>query len=305
MYVRSFVAFIYLILNASVCNAQEDYSWWNTIHDWDGITPWNLYMKISPSYFGPNALPVPELRDGSIDTLIRFETAVGVHFSEGDHTYDSRLRLSIPVVKGKVVLESSVVPLEFYQMDSVTRDLRAARDRDGKGRAGGDIIFTTRVVLMRGQGIKPDISFEASFRTASGTQLGAARYTDAPGYWFSLSTGRDFKTAGRFIIRPYVTAGFYAFQTYDLRRLQDDCLLWGSGVDLKGDLWCWSVQLTGYVGHNDNGDRPALFRSYLRRQIGSWSVQMRYQEGLHDFGYRSFHIGIIKSWKFSKIKKEG
>ncbi|MFM7216520.1 MAG: hypothetical protein ACKO1U_00725 [Bacteroidota bacterium] len=277
--------------------AQEDFTWWNDIHAWDGVTPWVSYMTVSPSYFGPNALPVPELRNGLIDSIGRAEADAGAFWSSGDETYDSRLRLSIPVARGKVTLESYVVPVEFYSMDTITRDVRAARDRDGKGRAGGDIHFSTQVAILKDRARWPDLEFEAAFRTASGTRLGAARYTDAPGYHFSVSGGRDLKQLkGGMTLRLYGCAGFYAFQTYDPRQLQNDCFLWGAGIDIRNRHWCLSNQLTGYAGHQSNGDRPMVFRSNLQLMGGKSDAIIRFQWGLQDFAYTSLHIGWIRNF---------
>jgi hypothetical protein len=297
--------FSILLVAVTTVHAQTDYSWWNEIHDWDGVTPWHLYMTVSPAFFGPNALPVPELRNGAVDTCIRFEAAAGVRTSKGDDTYDSRLRLSVPVVKGRVSMECSVVPVEFYRMDTVTRDLRAARDRDGKGRAGGDFHFFTLVTVVKDHTGLPDISFEAAFRTASGTQLGAARYTDAPGYHFALSVGRTYRLSDTWSLRPYGSFGFYAFQTYDARRLQDDCLLWGVGSDLAKGRWSWFNQLTGYRGYNHNGDSPVVYRSGIRYSAGDYQFVARFEEGLHDFAYTSFSFGLVRSWQTPLKQKRG
>jgi len=43
--------------------AQNDFQWWNDLHDWQPGDPgWRNMMKITPGYLGPNALPVPEVK---------------------------------------------------------------------------------------------------------------------------------------------------------------------------------------------------------------------------------------------------
>jgi hypothetical protein len=291
-----FVLFVFCCVN--VCRAQDDFSWWNQIHGWDGVTPWNRYLTVSAKYLGPNALPVPEIRDARIDSFPFIELLAGGHFSLGDRTLDGNLRLGVPVAAGKVSVEVQVVPCEYYVTDTVTRDLRASRERDGKGFAFGDIRFATLIQILRAHDCLPDIELEMAFRTASGKSLLAARYTDAPGYHMDLSFGRDFRPEAGFILRAYGLVGYYGYQTFDPQHLQNDCFLYGIGACISNADWSWSHQFAGYSGYLENGDRPRLYRSELRRKGTVADGLLQVQIGLHDFGYRSVHAGVC--WKFWK-----
>lgn len=293
----AFCSFLLTALSCFHCFAQEDFSWWNRIHDWDGVTPWNRYMTLSAGYLGPNALPVPEVRDGRVDTLFRFDLLAGGHFSPGDRTVDGYVRLAAPFSDGKVSFEIAAVPIEYYVTDTATRDERASRERDGRGLAAGDIHLTTLIQLIRDHPSIPDILLETSFRIPSGKTLLGARYTDAPGYHMDLSFGRLLSPQCRFKVRAYALAGYYAYQTFDPQHLQDDCFLYGIGVRIATPGWAWSNQLTGYSGYMDNGDRPRLYRSELRRIGAAFDGLLQIQVGLHDFEYRSVHAGL--SWKIS------
>lgn len=286
---------VLLLLFTHAVSAQDDYTWWNEKHDWDGFTPWNQYLTVSPKYFGPNALPVPQVRTGLLDSTLQFEAAAGGHFSKGDDTWDSFLRLYLPIANGKVALEARVVPLEYYAMDTVTRDLRAARDYDGKGHAGGDIYFSTLVQLLRNRRGLPDVSFEFAIRTASGTQLGAARFTDAPGYYLALGFGKKYvlNNERSVSIRPFATGGFYVYQTFDVEHLQNDCIYYGAGVSFMARTLEWSNQLAGYAGYIGNGDHPMVWRSVLTLHSAHIDWNLRYQQGLHDFEYNSVHFGAV------------
>lgn len=298
---RSPFQFILLALCfVNVCRAQDDFGWWNQIHGWDGVTPWNRYLTLSAKYLGPNALPVPEIRDARVDSFPYIELLAGGHFSRGDRTIDGNLRLGVPVAAGKASLEIQVVPCEYYVTDTITRDLRASRERDGKGFAFGDIRFATLIQLLRGQDRLPDIEMEVAFRTASGKSLSAARYTDAPGYHMDLSFGRDFRPFTGLILRAYGLIGYYGYQTFDPQHLQNDCFLYGAGACISKSYWSWSHQFAGYTGYMDNGDRPVLYRSELRRNGVAADGLLQFQIGLHDFGYRSVHAGV--SWKFTKAE---
>ncbi len=292
---KGLVSFLFFVGMSFSVFAQEDYTWWNTIHHWDGVTPWNQYLTVSPAFFGPNALPVPDIRSGVPDSLYRFEIMTGVHASPGDHTVDGSLTVVAPFCDGKITLEAFVVPLEFYCMDTLTRDVRAVRDQDGRGRAGGDIYFSTNIALLKDHPVYPDIALEIALRTASGTQLGAARYTDAPGYYMDLSFGKSYSINEAYKLRGYVMSGFYSYQTYDLQQLQNDCFLYGAGVDVSSTHFRWSNQLGGYVGYRHDGDAPLVFRSLFRFECKLIDWLLDFQVGGHDYAYRSVHAGL--SWK--------
>src|SRR5436190_22699211 len=127
--------FIFFFL-VRFANAQEDFAWWNEKHHWDGITPWNQYMTISAAYMGPNALPVPEIEDGMIDSMAQLNISYDYHKSKGDKTQDVFLKGILPLFDSRVSVELSVVPLEWYEMDTITRDERAVRTESGEGSAG-------------------------------------------------------------------------------------------------------------------------------------------------------------------------
>ena len=80
-------------------------------------------------------------------------------------------------------------------------------------------------------------------RTASGTRHRDARYTDAPGYWFSVWRVRK-KPAENLItaIRPGRAAtGFYSYQTHDV--LQPQTIVFSMAQDLGSyDRLLLSVQ---------------------------------------------------------------
>jgi hypothetical protein len=69
--------------------AEEDYSWWNEVHGWvPGMPGWRNWMHTIPGYFGPNALPVPDVKKGIVPEGSALEFVVDFHFQNGDPTRD-------------------------------------------------------------------------------------------------------------------------------------------------------------------------------------------------------------------------
>lgn len=273
-----------------VCS-QEDFSWWDQIHQWDGVTPWYNYLKFSPQYLGPNALPIPDLQNGRVAGKASFEVAADAHFSEGDKTQNAFMKLYYPVVHERIALEGYVVPVEHYKMDTITRDQRAARDRDGEGTAGGDIYFGTIVQLVKDKKF-PDLSLRISLRTASGTNVSAARYTDAPGYFFDLSFGKEYPSKKNSLnkIRWYGMLGFYSWQTNSGDHRQDDAVLYGAGFDFTFSKIIISPSLAGYYGYINNDDRPVVARLHLIKESENFSYGCLLQKGWNDYPYNSVRL---------------
>ncbi|TAH40126.1 MAG: hypothetical protein EYC69_12015 [Bacteroidetes bacterium] len=290
--VAVFISFLFISTHGF---AQEDFSWWTSIHQWDGHTPWNQYMTMSTSFLGPNALPVPELKNGKLSEELEVELAAGAHFSKGDKTQDFFSRLYIPLCNGKVALESYVVPLEFFSTDTLTRDTRAARTKSAQGHAGGDIYFSTHVQLLQDKESWPDIALELAFRTASGTRLRDARYTDGSGYFMDLSFGKSIALAEErdIELRLFAMAGFYSYQTYDLLHLQNDAFLGGLGLNLISKQFLFSQSLSGYRGYLDIGDRPMVYKASLQWKRRKLDGKVWYQWGINDFPYQSIRVGLL------------
>ncbi len=280
------------ILYSPILKAQEDFLWWTQIHNWDGHTPWNQYMTISTSFMGPNSLPVPEVGKGNIDSSAELEISGSYHFSKGDKTKDFFTRGFLPLYDNKVSVTVDVIPYEWFETDTITRDIRAARTRSGKGGAGGDIYFYTDFQLLRDRLGWPDLLFQGCFRLASGTNLRNARYSDGPGYFFNVSSGKNIQI-DKCILRLYAMAGFYAYQTFDLDHLQNDCFLYGGGMDLVLNKWIFSQSLAGYSGYLKIGDQPVVYRAGIRFKQYRFDWKLTYQWGIHDYDFQRFRLGVI------------
>lgn len=283
-----FCLFVFHPLHAQV----EDFGWWATIHHWDGHTPWNQYMTMSASFMGPNALPVPEVTKGRIDSSAELEGAGDYHYSQGDKTVDFYTRGYLPLYDNRMAVSVDVIPYEWFETDTATRDQRAARTKNGKGGAGGDIYFYTDFQLLRNHLHLPDILAQVAFRTASGTNLHNARYTDGPGYFFDISAGKNYAIK-KHTLRLYLMGGFYVYQTYDLQHLQNDCILYGGGVDITFARLILSQSLAGYSGYLDIGDKPLVYRASMRIKNPHFDWKVSYQWGLNDYAFQRFRLSLI------------
>jgi hypothetical protein len=185
-----FYSFLFLF-NAIAQSPDEDYSWWNELHDWqEGDPGWRNWIIMSPGYLGPNALPVPEVKRGFINSKTEIEITASSHFLKGDPTQDISGRLFIPFAKSKIAVEMYGVIIEHFAFSEEIRNERYSRIEDGKGYAIGDFYFSTLIQLSKDRKF-PNTMLRLATKTASGNQLEGARYTDSPGYFFDLSFSKE------------------------------------------------------------------------------------------------------------------
>jgi hypothetical protein len=268
-------------------------------------------MRYAPAFFGPNALPVPEIPDAEITGNSYAEGRLVQHNIAGDLTTNLFLKAVFPL-GNSAQFELSGVPLEYYQMDSATRDLRRGRNPERSGWAIGDLIFGTRAQLFNQRGGLPGVSIGFYARTASGGKLDDARFTDAPGYWFDLTAGEEVGPVigRRTWIRWKATLGFYSWQTAADDYRQNDAVLAGGsfGIGEPSKYWM-DISLSGYFGYMGNGDQPIVLRLQYQSQSSKfqkglgWSIQ----QGIQNYPFTSiamhYRIPFIR-WSVPKWYNE-
>jgi len=274
-----------------------DYGWWNELHDWKPGDPgWRNWMKISPGYLGPNALPVPPVKKGLITGSPEISITTSGHFLKGDPTQDISLKTFIPFANNKIAVEIYGVAIEHFAFSEEIRNERISRDKDGKGMAVGDLYFCTHIQILKERRF-PNTLFRFGAKTASGSQLAAARYTDSPGYFFDLSFSKSWgKNAGG-IFRPFWGLGFYSWQTNDELRLQNDALMYQLGTDFSKREWSFSAALSGYSGYKNERDRPVQLNFDIRKDYAKKAIKVQYINGLRTWQHNTARITFI--WKFN------
>lgn len=272
--------------------AQVDLEYWNNLVGYDGFSPWERYMIMSPGFMGPNALPVPPFHKGLIKQEYQWESSFDYYFAKGDQTFDYFTRFYVPLGDGRVAVESYYVPAEYFIMSPEVRDMRRARTTSGRGWAAGDIYLSTLIQVTKDHPKLPDIVLNLSMRTASGVRLKDARFTDTPGYYFDVSASKTYKR-GLWTIRPHALGGFYVWQTYDPKYRQNDAIQFGGGVDLIRKGFSIKQSVGGYWGYVGNGDFPIVYSAEFEQSLKKIKLLFRYQYGIRDFPFTGLRIGCV------------
>ena len=298
-----------VVVHFSPLKAQDDFSWWNDVNNWDGNTHWSNYIIFSPYYMGPNALPVPEGQKGLIRARGEFRTDAIQHFSRGDRTFNLEMHFYWPLLDNRVAIEFYGVPFETYKMDEQLILERRTRNKSGKGHAVGDFYFSTMIQLIKDKKF-PDVVFRMAARTASGSGLADARNTDAPGYFFDVSFGRTIQLREQTKLRWYGMAGFYSWQMNLPNSRQNDAIIFGLGADISWGSWFLNNAIEGYSGYIGDEmiivanpdqlipfkDRPVLYRVEAGKTFSKIKLSIGYQLALKDFYYD--HIKVSASYLF-------
>ncbi|MCI5056946.1 MAG: hypothetical protein MRY83_12600 [Flavobacteriales bacterium] len=274
--------------------AQENHDWWHVKHNIGTLPHWSNVIEISSALMGPNALPVPDIGKAHID---RGNVSIGYanHFGFGDHTQNLTFSYLHAFEGKKVAIRVWGVPFEAFEMDTVTRDLRKSRERDGKGQGFGDLYVGTIVQLLREskQGINMQGGF--SVKTASGGNLGAARFTNAPGYSFDIKFGKTLFMNNSNTVQVNAMSGLFVYQTNRTEYFQNDAFLYGLSLNIQHKGFSFTPSIRGYYGYINNGDRPQLLKLEMQQRMKQNSIKVALQEGLNDFPYRSIFLSFERT----------
>jgi len=269
----------------------QSYTWWEETVHWDGVTPWERYIVFTPGFLGPNALPVPRVTNGSIDSVNSFGLSGHFYFSNDDHTQDIALYANYCLVKNKISFDAFWVPIEHF---TLSHNLKTERHvfpiHYYDHYAQGDLHLNTNIQLVNNRTKKMQSALRIGYRLPT-SEIGAARFTDAPGYYFDFSFAKGFHSHPS--LKWIVMAGGYFWQAEIRRHPQDDAFLFGTGFEWNKKNLRIQTSISGYLGYFYRmRDKPILFRAGFDKTIERKILFFQFQQGLHNFNYTSAELGL-------------
>ena len=292
------------------------------------ITPPDLRTKtgIAPAFFGPNALPVPDMLDGRTQDKLRIELAADGYFGyQKDQTADLFARIYVPLWTPRVNLTVWMPVMEWYRMTPERqRTCRLQDTAQIAGHEAGDVYVSTDIQILKARKYTPDIAFRAAFKTASGGSFDKARYFDNSGYWFDLAVGKSLYFGSNsasgptsnsvsgptsnsaavqplFELRLAATLGFLCWQTDNSR--QNDALMYGVQLLLKHQFVSLQATWGGYMGWEKYGDRPMTIKARIAGHIKGFEPFVAYQYGIKDYPFHQIRIGLAYNINILPDKK--
>lgn len=285
---RVFILILYCILTGTKIIAQTHDEWAQTVN-WDGITHWSDYIKSTAGNMGPNALPVPFISNGSIDSNTWLGATGHFHFRKGDQTQNLALYANYCLIKEVVTVDFAFVPVEHFTMsDALKKERKVFYPRYYSRYARGDVYMNGTVRIFRKWEKSIRMALRFGFRLPSSNQLEAARFTDNMGYHVDLSFGKPLSPRLKWI----GMAGLYVWGMTGKSHRQDDAFLFGTGLEWEKNGWKLQGYTAGYLGYLQNsGDKPVLLRTHTEKRIKNTSLLLRLQQGIQDFKYSSVELG--------------
>ena len=281
--------FLFVVLHFGVAQAQTS------------IEKPNLAIpsKIGPAYFGPNAFPVPDMLDGRTSSELRFELYGDCFFGTttgriaDDITGDLFAKVTIPLFTPKANLTVWMPIFEyFYTSAEVNRMRRLPEPYDRtplRGIDSGDLYVSADVRLLSQERHHLDITARAVLKTASANEFAKGRCYDAPGYFFDVAFGRGFQLGIDHNLRVALSGGFLCWQTDNGR--QNDAVMYGALLAYTYKGFTIDTCFGGYVGWEDDGDRPMTLKTNLSYRIGDLSLCVGHQVGFKDWPYHQIRVG--------------
>jgi len=139
---RNTLLFLWLI---SLQGTSQTFAWWRDNVRWDGVSHWYEYLTISPAFFGPNALPVPAINNGSTDSILSLGITGNFHFSPGDKTQNISLYGNYVTRDGTVSFDAEFIPYERFAVTHKTKEKRNVyfQEYDAQSATGDVVINST------------------------------------------------------------------------------------------------------------------------------------------------------------------
>ena len=283
--------FLFITVLLPALTSAQSFDWWKDNVNWDGTSHWSTYLITSPKYFGPNALSVPFMNNGSVDSTVSLGLTGNFHFSDGDNTQNLMLYGNYTTKKNTISFDAQFVPYERFQVSHKKKEERHVYYKDyyKKNTVGDVVVSTTIQILEKWRKKNIHTALRVGIRMPSGSELGAARYADVPAYWIDIGSGIVFKNREWKWINML---GFLVWQTNDDDLRQNDAFLFGSGFEWNHKKIRAQAYGAGYVGYKNNGDKPVVLRLCLERKGKKFNTLVRFQQGVHDFGYTTGEVGL-------------
>ncbi len=290
-----FIYSLLLVFISCISRAQTQSQWAQTVN-WDGVSYWTKYMIANAGHMGPNALAVPFIGNGSIDSINSIGITGQFHFTKGDNTQNINLYGIYCLVKNVISFDVSYIPIEYNNMsDEIKRVRHVYYEKYYDKKARGDVMLNTTINLFNKWRKKIHLALRAGYRIPSSSDFGSARFIDGMGYHFDLSMAKPFNSIP---LKWIAMAGFYCWQIDVLDLRQNDAFLFGTGLEWNKKGWRIQTYTAGYLGYFANsGDKPVVFRTSAEKRIHNVSLLLRFQQGLNDYKYSSVEFGAKYNFK--------
>lgn len=239
---------------------------------------------VAPAYFGPNAFPLPPMRDARVPRKVSLTTAAEAFVGrDGSLTLNPYYYCSFPFAPGRVSVNVWGAIYEWWQ------------DSDGvwdSGDVGGDIYISTDIQMCSDKKYLPEVLLRIGIKTASGADYSKNRFYDSAGYFFDTFVGKSLYLKGAYFgeLRATANVGFLCWQMADAK--QNDALMYGLMLRAAGRDIDIDAQVGGYSGWREDGDRLLFAALTATAKLKRCRLFVDYGLGIRDYPYSRFRVGV-------------
>lgn len=287
--------FIFFLFNfKGYGQTPSEFDNWNLVAKWDQSSAWEHYIIKTPGFMGPNALPIPYLRDFDYES-IQIRILSETHFSNSEYTLNPYVDISLPFSR---LFRMNLVyrPVEYYFHQAFIRDERKARNEDLTGFSSGDLYINSTVLILNQKKHKLDLDFGASFKTATGKNLANARHTNSMAYTFDITARKQILNLNSTTLSALINAGLFVWQTGVAQ--QNDALTFGAAAFFKVNTSEFTLAYQMYKGWFGTGDFPQVLRVDFNKNIlNHGALNLGYTFGIQNHILNQIRLGYV--FKFS------
>ena len=285
---RISIIFLLSVVTGTKTLSQTAEEWARNVN-WDGASHWSKYIVATAANMGPNALPVPFISNGNIDSTTYLGSSLSFHTMKGDRSMDLSVYGNYCIVKNFVSVDFSYEPVEWYKTsDFLKKQRHVYFDTYYDSKARGDLHLNLNFKILKKWEHKLQMAMRIGYRYPASSGLASARYTDGMGYYFDFSFAKPLNPHLKWI----GMAGFYCWQLNGDSHRQNDAFLFGSGLQWNKNGWQIQGYGAGYLGYlKGTGDKPIVLRAQVEKRYKQTGLLFRLQQGIHDFKYTSAELG--------------
>lgn len=291
---KAVVGLVFLFFSSLMLLAQPAPDWWADLHGYVRQHG-NMYAlyTYTQGYFGPNALPLPEISDAGIPSHHSFEIAGDAYWGDGDQTQNIALQAEY-IISDRASFSAWGTFCEHAQITRELRDKRVSMAEDGRTfEMVGSVYFCTRIALWHENKMIPELIANVTLKTASEKSQRSSRYFDTPGYYFILESGKNIWQSSSACLQSLRLVGNIGFLSYQMKnKYQNDAPIYA--LKLKADFGKLSMEAIGggYEGWMKKGDQHRVARVRVNYALPHLDCFVQYQHGLKDAAPHRLRAGF-------------
>ena len=263
-------------------------------------------LDYSPKWYGPNASPVPIVPSSIANSVNITANSLFNKGKFGDRSLSIFTDIEVPLIKEKASFRVYGYVAEDFNWSEEDLHKREIAKENQKGFIFGDLYVQTRMRILSEGKFWPNLTLNATLKTASPKGNKHKRYFDTPGYFFLLEYNKSlYQNKVSSWLNKIAVYGYLGFLCWETTgSLQNDAPTYSFNTEITNKYMNLSVGIGGYNGWmtkkygQELGDNLFIYTTKLRINIyPKIALNMIFEKGINDYLYSNFGFGLTFSLK--------